>query len=166
MTIPQQDPNMREHIRHSNLIEGIDDPSEDRRSLRTWNWLVGNQDMMSTGLVLEVHRRITLKQLPKHQRGNWRTVQVYVGSHVPPPPIVAKVEISKFIDALRLHWDTRDPKAMHVEFERIHPFIDGNGRTGRMLMWWHELKLGRTPTLIKVEERQEYYQWFKERKES
>lgn len=156
---------MKEHIRESNLIEGIDSEEEDKRSLRTWNWAVGNKDTAFTsGNLLEIHRRITLKQLSKYERGSWRRVQVYVGSHTPPAPALIVSQISQYLDSMRYDWKTLDPKTMHIEFERIHPFVDGNGRTGRMLMWIHELKLGREPTLLKASERQEYYKWFKEQK--
>ena len=61
-------------------------------------------------------------------------------------------------------WQELEPKDMHVRFEKIHPFVDGNGRTGRMLMWLHEYWLGREPTLIRSNEadRHYYYQWFRE----
>lgn len=154
--------NMREHIRESNLIEGIDSVEEDKRSLRTWNWALGNIDLMfTTGGVLEIHRRITLKQLPKHQCGKWRTIQVYVGNHTPPAPTFIVSQISQYLEKVRYASSVLDPKVMHVEFETIHPFVDGNGRTGRMLMWLHEISQGKEPTLLKASERQEYYKWFK-----
>jgi Fic family protein len=51
----------------------------------------------------------------------------------------------------------RTPWVNHVGFETIHPFADGNGRTGRMLMWWQEVQAGQTPTLFKAADRQRYY---------
>ena len=56
-----------------------------------------------------------------------------------------------------------DWKDLHVWYEEIHPFADGNGRTGRMFMNWHRLKVG-LPLLIihKGEEQFSYYEWFKE----
>ena len=51
----------------------------------------------------------------------------------------------------------------HIDFETIHPFEDGNGRTGRMLMSWQRKKAGLEPLLIRASERWEYYQWFKSR---
>lgn len=155
---------MKQHIRESNLIEGIDSAEEDKRSLRAWNWALGNLDWhvaFTTGYVLEIHRRITLKQLSKSERGHWRTVQVYVGNHTPPAPAFIVSQISEYLDNLRYNYKTLDPKIMHVQFETIHPFVDGNGRTGRMLMWLHEIKQGKQPTLLKASERQEYYKWFR-----
>jgi len=49
---------------------------------------------------------------------------------------------------------------MHINFEKIHPFIDGNGRIGRMLLNWQRVKLGLPVLVIKESEKQEYYKWF------
>lgn len=153
---------MKEHIRHSNLIEDIDDPAEDARSLEAWEWLQ-EQKMLSQLVILELHKRITISQLGD-DAGRFRSVSVTVGGHYPPDGMVMKGQIYGWgIDMIE-HWKTLDPKEMHVRFEKIHPFIDGNGRTGRMLMWWHENRLGREPTLIRSNEadRHYYYQWFRE----
>src|SRR5882762_10250732 len=117
---------MNEHIlRESNLVEGINSAEEDRRSLRAWNWALGNIDsMFTTGYVLELHRRITLKQLPKHEQGNWRTVQVYVGDHTPPAPAFIVSQISDYLNNLRANYKTLDPRMMQIAFETIHPFVD------------------------------------------
>lgn len=153
---------MMEYIRNSNLIENIDDPSEDRRSARAWNWLI-DQPVISQPVLLQLHAKITQKQLPRSQRGAYRTVQVYVGNHVPPAPEIAKLQIVGWLYDLLEHWKTLDPIEMHVRFETIHPFVDGNGRTGRMLMWWHQTRQNRTPLLISFENRREYYDWFRRR---
>ena len=47
--------------------------------------------------------------------------------------------------------------AHHIEFERIHPFLDGNGRTGRLLLTYELLSLGLLPIDIRYEERKRYY---------
>jgi Fic/DOC family protein len=38
-----------------------------------------------------------------------------------------------------------NPWKQHVEFERLHPFMDGNGRTGRTLWAWHMMRVGLDP---------------------
>ena len=83
---------------------------------------------------------------------------------MPPGPFVAQQMAYEWLMDLIFHRATLDPKEMHIRFEKIHPFVDGNGRTGRILMWWHEIKNGQEPTLIRSNEadRHYYYQWFQE----
>lgn len=152
---------MMEYVRNSNLIENIDSGKEDRRSARAWNWFI-DQPVISVPVLLELHRRITHGQLPKGEAGEFRRVQVYVGNHIPPAPGLVIAQTGNWLWDLMEQVETLDPKEMHIRFETIHPFVDGNGRTGRMLMWWHEHRQGKIPTLISFENRSAYYQWFTE----
>jgi len=54
-------------------------------------------------------------------------------------------------DALRLLAET------HADFEQIHPFSDGNGRTGRLVMFAKSLQLGLFPPIIEKERKSAYY---------
>jgi fido (protein-threonine AMPylation protein) len=49
----------------------------------------------------------------------------------------------------------------HVRFEHIHPFVDGNGRLGRMLMNWQRKQEGLDILVIEDAKKHEYYEWFK-----
>lgn len=51
---------------------------------------------------------------------------------------------------------------LHLEFESIHPFIDGNGRTGRLLLNFELIKHGLLPVNIKFTDREKYYNSFDE----
>ena len=47
---------------------------------------------------------------------------------------------------------------LHVDFVKIHPFVDGNGRTARLIMNLDLMKSGLLPVIIKSKERLEYYE--------
>ncbi|MBI4475454.1 MAG: Fic family protein [Acidobacteria bacterium] len=78
--------------------------------------------------------------------GRYRTVAVHVGKFVPPPA----GEISRLMSALLEWWNNETPKLspvltsaiLHYRFEAIHPFADGNGRTGRALALWELYRRG------------------------
>ena len=57
----------------------------------------------------------------------------------------------------KAHVDLEDILEFHVQFERIHPFQDGNGRVGRLLMFWQCLQKDVVPFVITEELRLFYY---------
>jgi Fic family protein len=149
-----------EHIHNSNLIEGVTDPMEIEQSMLAWELLKDNHALTDT-IVLNVHNTVMMNFLPGRMggRGSFRIVNVGVGGRDCPHWREVPTLVDAWLEAM-LHLDKNDPKTMHIWFEHIHPFIDGNGRTGRLLMWWHERKLGLAPTLIEYDRRWDYYKWF------
>ena len=73
-------------------------------------------------------------------------MDVWVGSHKPPPggPLIAERFDQLIADANALE---RSPWELHVEYETLHPFLDGNGRSGRALWAWTMLREGLDPFL-------------------
>lgn len=106
---------------------------------------------ISTSLILEIHR-IAFGQLYEWA-GKWRTTQVTVGQLLPPLPNQVTQAMYQFIDNLNFKIsvsNTRDEHLeclvyAHYEFIRIHPFNNGNGRTGRILMNIVAMKFGYKP---------------------
>lgn len=109
---------------------------------------------MSLRLVRELHKELMDKARATQYSypGEFRTSQNWIGgtrpdnaSFVPPPPgemLVSLGELEAF-----MHADDNIPTIVkagliHAQFETIHPFLDGNGRTGRMLITFYLWKEG------------------------
>lgn len=97
------------------------------------------------------------------QGGIYRNTDVVItgATHTPPTPNEMYKQLKFFYDDLKINQEKLNPIEFaawtHAEFVRIHPFIDGNGRTSRLIMNYQLMKNGFLPINIKVEDRLEYY---------
>src|SRR5256884_1454678 len=96
--------------------------------------------------VLRLHTIIAGDVMDQGEAGRYRTIRVKVGNYVPPPP----EHVWGLMFEL-LEWWNKGAKALspvlssaivHYRFEAIHPFADGNGRTGRALALWELYRRG------------------------
>lgn len=90
---------------------------------------------------------------------------VRVGTHVAPAPerVERLIEslLSEYTGNINAYFLDKIAK-LHLDFETIHPFCDGNGRIGRVLMNYQLLQLGLPPIIIRDKEKSKYYQTFGE----
>ena len=137
------------------LEEGRETPTVAGRAKReVLNYFAGlrhieknaGQKMMTHEDVLDLHRIVAGKVMDQGEAGRYRTIRVRVGPYTPPPP----EEISGLMFELLEWWNksvlTLSPvlssAIIHYRFEAIHPFADGNGRTGRALALWELYRRG------------------------
>ena len=73
-------------------------------------------------------------------------MDVRVGDYVAPPggPEI----VTRLSEILDIAHKGNDPWQLHITFETLHPYLDGNGRTGRLLWAWHMRRLGRDPFVL------------------
>ena len=96
--------------------------------------------------VLELHGLLASQVTDQGEAGRYRMIQVRVGRHVPP----AAADVSGLMFELLEWWNLRATELspvlssaiLHYRFEWIHPFADGNGRTGRALALWELYRRG------------------------
>lgn len=96
--------------------------------------------------IFTLHRLLADAVMDQGQAGRYRTIAVRVGKHLPPPASA----VSGLMLELLEWWSGKAAELspvlssaiLHYQFEWIHPFADGNGRTGRALALWELYRRG------------------------
>src|SRR5580692_6062355 len=96
--------------------------------------------------ILRLHKIMAGDVMDQGTAGRYRTMAVRVGRYVPPPP----ADVSGLMFELLAWWNKESIQMspvlssaiVHYRFEAIHPFADGNGRTGRALALWELYRRG------------------------
>ena len=129
---------MREHLEAINHAEAISYIKD-----------IAKQDIeISERTIKEIHALI-LHGIDRENAGRYRTVPVMISgsTHMPPQPYLIEKQMEDFIlrfkqmEAEKVH-PVLSAAYLHDELVRIHPFIDGNGRTSRLLMNLYLLRHG------------------------
>lgn len=155
-------------LSESNAIEDVRDIQSLIQAATAWEYLM-EQPELNMGVILKMHKILMLHQpLAPDEKGYFRTVDVYIGGHKALNPESVRYALQEWIDDMnKVAIITKRKKEgvskkLHVEYERIHPFVDGNGRTGRMFMNWYRVRNGMDIlTIHEGQEQHAYYTWFK-----
>lgn len=126
--------------------------------------LVKDQLPLSESIIKQIHYLVLADK--KDDRGVYRRVPVRImgAKHEPVQPYLIQPKMEQLLEDYRNSTEHMIPRLarFHIEFEAIHPFIDGNGRTGRLLVNMELMKAGYPPIDIKFADRIAYYNAFDE----
>jgi Fic family protein len=140
-------------------VRAIDDgrelkPPSDRSQREVQNYIAGlryvekhaSKKTIRHEDVFALHRILAKGVMDQGEAGRYRSIAVRVGRYVPPPA----ADVSGLMFEMLAWWNERaielspvlSSAILHYRFEAIHPFADGNGRTGRALAMWELYRRG------------------------
>ncbi len=124
--------------------------------------IINNNIELSERIIKDIHSLI-LKDIDNKNAGKYRLSNVIIGGaeHIPSKYFLLNDLMGEMIKDYYKDWNKYHPivKAclLHGEFVKIHPFVDGNGRTARILLNFELMKNGYPPIVIKNTIRAKYY---------
>ena len=138
-----------EAINHENAIEYLEELIDAKSEISEWN-------------IKGLHQ-LVLKGIDDENAGRYRNHDVIISGAQHRPPQYIKVP--ELMEKLIMNYDEWDKyhsivraALLHGELVKIHPFIDGNGRTSRLIMNMELMRSGYVPVIIKKDNRLKYYE--------
>ena len=131
----------------------------------TESLLEKNKTILNTKLILSMHK-ILLTDIDDNIAGRFRVGKewVRVGNHLGANPQFVPTLMQELVDNYnqnKISYFLDAVAHFHAEFETIHPFVDGNGRMGRVLINLQLMNLGFPPIIIQNKNKHtEYYPLF------
>lgn len=142
----------------------IDDIMETVNHFRCIDFIIDHAtDKITEPLIKQLH--LILKSNTSDSQKSWFAVGDYkrLANEVGEQETVEPKEVHRHMKALLANYNSLKKAELddiidfHVQFERIHPFQDGNGRVGRLILFWQCLQNGIVPFIITEELRLFYY---------
>ncbi|UOD28521.1 Fic family protein [Massilia violaceinigra] len=123
--------------------------------------IVGRDEVLTEWQVKNIHS-LVLKGIDDAEAGRYRRQNVVIaGASTTAPGFLHLDDDMRALVAWYQHAAPAHPVVraaeLHARFVKIHPFIDGNGRTGRLVMNFELMKAGYPPAVIRKEDRLAYY---------
>lgn len=124
--------------------------------------LVKNKVPFSEAIIKQIHTLVLMDR--PEDRGIYRRIPVRIlgAYHTPPEPYLVAEMVEKLVKESanqKLH-PIEAAALFHLKFEGIHPFVDGNGRTGRLILNLFLMQSGYPPINVKFTDRKRYYEAF------
>ncbi|MDO4427860.1 MAG: Fic family protein [Moraxella sp.] len=125
--------------------------------------LVRENAPLSDKVIKDFHYLILQKTKNEAEAGTYRTMPVVIqgAEHTPPQPYLVEPQMTDLIawndERLGKMNDVQRIAILHSRFVGIHPFIDGNGRTGRLILNLELMKAGFQVCILKADRRADYY---------
>lgn len=125
--------------------------------------LIKNKKKLSEQEILNIHSLVLMDR--PEDKGRYRNIPVKIlnTTAIVAPPYLIKKQMEELIEWYNESKINEIEKIaiFHLKFETIHPFIDGNGRTGRLILNFELMKNNYVPINIKFKDRKKYYDAFK-----
>ena len=142
---------------------------EARNLARVAGYISGNasEKEMDIEMMLLLHKML-IANISTDIAGRFRQPGEYVrvGTHIAPAPERIEEMITGMLYDYKAVYGTatiiKQLSRFHLTFEHIHPFVDGNGRIGRVIINYLLVREGYVPVNIKFVDRQKYYEAFRE----
>ena len=124
--------------------------------------LVRDKVPFSETIIKQIHTLVLMDR--PEDRGIYRRIPVRImgAYHTPPDSIIIPELMEKLVNEFavsKLH-PIEKAALFHLKFEGIHPFVDGNGRTGRLILNLFLMQNGYPPVNVKFADRKRYYDAF------
>lgn len=119
---------------------------------------------LSEGVIKDIHTLVLMNDT--NNKGKYRSVPVKIlgAVHTPPQPYLVAPQMEQLLaeykGLLASQHIIEAVATFHLRFEGVHPFIDGNGRTGRLILNLELIKAGLLPINVKFSDRRKYYDCF------
>ena len=123
--------------------------------------IVARNEALTEWQIKNIHS-LVLKGIDDGEAGRYRRENVAItGASTTPPSFLHLDDEMRALIDWHQRADTMPPVAraaeLHTRFVKIHPFVDGNGRTARLIMNFELMKVGYPPAVIRKEDRLAYY---------
>lgn len=124
--------------------------------------LISKKVSISERVIKDIHSLVLMDR--PEDKGVYRRIPVKItgAQHEPPQPYLVPIQMERLLrNQKEIKRHTIENAALfHLDFEGIHPFIDGNGRTGRLILNLMLMQEGFPPIDVKFADRKRYYSCF------